>query len=97
MAMSYFGSVCSLTHNELHVLTCEQVEKTLYKLHRSFLCQEPESAFSSMFDCPQPSSQSELAQEGSSDDNPIVLPDLSSADFALFVPILYAKYVETHI
>jgi len=63
-----------------------QVDQTLFKIHRSYLCQVSE-AFRDMFMAPIPSG----VLEGSSDERPIVLDQIKASEFEMFLSVIFGK------
>ena len=65
------------------------MQDILYRVHQYFFERDSE-IFASMFTLPGPDNpRSEHKQDGSCDDQPIVLPGQESADFDAFLSILY--------
>jgi hypothetical protein len=60
-------------------------------MHRHFLVQESE-VFEAMFSCPQSGSS-----DGSSDDQPISLPEVKAREFERLLDFFYQGYVPTRL
>ncbi|KAJ8082112.1 hypothetical protein PM082_007958 [Marasmius tenuissimus] len=61
-----------------------RVDNTLFRAHRHLLRRESD-VFGHMFDSPQPIE----GAEGGSDKNPIVIPDVTRAEFTALMDYLY--------
>jgi hypothetical protein len=81
-------SSCDMYHlfSSSLYLQIAQVENTLFKVHRSYLCQVSE-AFREMFMAPIPGG----VPEGSSDERPIVLDQVEAKEFEMFLSVIYGK------
>lgn len=64
-----------------------QVENILFRIHRYFLLRDS-PVFRDMLSLPAPL-DSGLEQEGTSDQHPILLPQVTSEDFAHFLWVFY--------